>query len=67
MFKSNDRIYEKYDFKDGSIIKLNIGGKLFNVLKETLCTKIKKSKKEDSKENDEYYPEYMLMTMIVVI
>ncbi|KAL9649988.1 hypothetical protein ABK040_003106 [Willaertia magna] len=55
---------KKYDFKDGSIIKLNIGGKLFNVLKETLCTKIKKSKKEDSKENDEYYPEHMLSAMI---
>ncbi|KAL9650656.1 hypothetical protein ABK040_016373 [Willaertia magna] len=60
---------KKYDFKDGSIIKLNVGGKKFNVLKETLCVRIKKNQKinkKDEQEEENYYPEHMLSAMRVL-
>ncbi|KAL9655394.1 hypothetical protein ABK040_011235 [Willaertia magna] len=55
---------KKYDFKDGSIIKLNVGGKLFSVLKETLCTRIKRDNANKLYKKEEYYPEHMLNAMI---
>lgn len=59
----------EYNFKEGEVLKFNIGGRLFAVLKETLTQPIKKLNMENEDdengndeivENNEYYEPNML-------
>jgi len=58
---------KKYEFKDGQIIELNIGGKLFSVQKETLMQKIRNFNidEEDEKEGTSLYYEPHMLSVLV--
>ncbi|KAG2374276.1 hypothetical protein C9374_010846 [Naegleria lovaniensis] len=59
MFYKIQEQAKKYNFKEGEIMRFNVGGRSFAVLKETLTQRIKNFSRERD-DQDEYYEPHML-------